>query len=469
MLTNLPWTLCVCGSSKSYCGSVSGHAAPVSCRGRKLRTMPVKRSIATIFAALLMLVAFHNASGQSSSVVKIRTLQIDAEARPGIGQFVTADDVQHLVYNLYITNWNDQDLRFAAVEMVDAATGQRLARFDRQALEDSFRLRTTRQISGKATPANRLLPSGRTAIISLEVKLPPGASLPGAVRHRIEFESDPNLQLIQDDGSLSSELVSFSEPMSINRRPPPIIDAPLRGGPWRCGNGLNFRNSHSSIYASNKIARLHVPQLFGCDFFKVDANGNQLPSPFPDIISSSMFYGYGADVIAVADGRVVKIHDGIPENVPQVDGRVIMPVPLTDATVAGNMVALKIGERQYAFYAHLQPGSLRVKVGDRVRKGQLLGKLGNSGNSAGPHLHFHVGIGPELNSYDAVPHVYRSYRLSGHGKPDPAKRRRIEFKVPTDNAMVTFLSNEHAGDPERRGSAGNASARLKRQSNKSRR
>ena len=408
---------------------------------RNLCTMLVKRSIATIFAALLTFVPFPNARGQSSSVVKMRTLQIDDEARPGIGQFVPADDdLQHLVYELYVTNWNDQDLRFAAVEVRDAATGQQLTRFDRQALEDPFRLRTTRWPSDKGGPANRLLPTGRTAIIAMEVKLPPGGSVPAAVHHRIEFESDPNLQMIRDDGSLSSDLVSLSEPLPINSQPPLVIDAPLRGGPWRCANGLGFGNAHGSIYAANKIARLHVPQRFGCDFGKVDAEGNTLPNPFPNIINSSMFYGYGADVIAVADGRVVKVKDGIPENVPQADGRVVMAVPLTDITVAGNMVALEIGKGQYAFYAHLQPGSILVKVGDRVRTGQLLGKLGNSGNSVGPHLHFHIGSGPELNGYDAVPHVFRSYWLSGHRKPDPAKRRRIDFKVPTDWSMVTFPS-----------------------------
>jgi len=279
--------------------------------------------------------------------------------------------------------------------------------------------------------------------MTVEVKLPLGASMPGAVRHRIHFEPDPNLQLIQDDGSVSSELVAVSEPMPINRMRPLVIDAPLRGGPWRCGNGIGFGNSHEAIYASDKIARMHVPQRFGCDFSKVDANGDSLPSPFPNIISSSMFYGYGADVVAVADGRVVKIQDGIPENVPRADGKVIMPVRLTDRTFPGNMVALEIGEGQYAFYAHLQPGSLRVKEGDRVRRGQLLGKLGNSGNTGGPHLHFHVCSGPLLNSCDFVPHVYRSYWLSGHardGKPDLAKRKQIGLKGPTEGSFMTFAT-----------------------------
>lgn len=410
-----------------------------------LRSHPrpgITRLVVIIIAALLAFIFFANAWGQSSNVVKIRTLQIDSDVRPTVGQFVPADDgVQHLAYELFVTSWHyTKELRFATVDVEDAATGKRLARFDSKALEDPFNLRIT-QYPGKAGPANRLLPPGRTAIITLDVKLPFGASVPAAVRHRIQFESDPNLQLIQDDGSFSSELVSFSEPTQINRTSPLVIGPPLRGGPWRCGNGFALGNSHEALYASNKIARMHVPQRFGCDFGKVDATGDTLPSPFPDIISSSMFYGYGADVIAVADGRVVETVDGVPENVPRIDGKVLTPVPLTDRTNPGNMIALEIGEGQYAFYAHLQPGSLRVQKGDRVREGQLLGKLGNSGDSVGPHLHFQVCNSPQLNSCDFLPHVYRSYWLSGYArdrKPDPAKRKRIDFKVPTDGSFMTF-------------------------------
>lgn len=423
-----------------------------------LLTSLVKRSIVTIFAALLLFVVLPNARAQSTStnqttVVKIRTLQIDAWARPRVGQFVPADDdVQHLAYELYVTNWHyTKELRFAAVDVEDVATGKRLARLDSKALEDPFTLRIT-QYPGKAGPANRLLPAGRTAIITLDVKLPLGASVPAAVQHRIQFESDPNLQLIQDDGSVSSELVSFSEAMPINRRPPLVIGPPLRGGPWRCGNGFGHGNSHEWIGATNKKARMYVPQRLGCDFSKVDPDGEVMLQTGPPGIYAARFYGYGADVIAVADGRVVDILDGVPENTPQPNWTFVPPVPLTDRTNPGNLVSLKIGEGQYAHYAHLQPGSLRVKVGDRVRRGQLLAKLGNSGNAAGPHLHFQVSNGPQLNGSDFVPHVYRTYWLSGRArnspgfiegqgswqKPDPAKRRRIDFKVPTDWSFMTF-------------------------------
>lgn len=413
----------------------------------------MKQLITAIFAVLLVFVSLPSAQTQTSSVVKMKSLLIDAHARPGIGQFVPGDDdVQHLVYELFIVNWNKEDLRFASIEVEDAATGKLLARFDSKALEDPNRISTVPFNTDLKGPANRVLLAGRTAVSTIHVTLPLGASLPAAVQHRIKFEPDPNLQLILDDGSLSSELFAVSEPMPIDRRPPLLIGPPLRGGPWRCGNGFSGGgwNSHDAMYAAYKKARIHIPQRFGCDFRLVDQDGEVLrPTGTTDLVNSQ-FYGQGADVIAVADGLVVDTVEGVPENIPRVDGKIIPPVPLTDRTNAGNMVALKIGEGQYAFYAHLVPGSIRVKKGDRVRKGRVLGKVGNSGNSVGPHLHFQVSRGPELNGHDFLPHVYSGYVLGGYErdrKLDRAKgtrfefkRRRIDFKVPTDGAFMTFPS-----------------------------
>jgi hypothetical protein len=397
-------------------------------------------------AILAILATFTIAPAQSDKVEKVTSLRIDADVRPAIGQFVTGDDdVRHLAYELLITNWHRVDLFLASVEIEDAATGKRLVRFDSKELEDPIRINTVPFNTDFKGPANRVLLAGRTAVMTIDVKMPLGASLPSAIRHRVEFESNPNLLMLLDDGSESSELFAFTKPMRIDRRPLLVIGPPLRGGPWRCGNGFSSGgwNSHDAMYAAYKKARIHIPQRFGCDFRLVDADGEVLrPTGTTDLVNSQ-FYGQGADVIAVADGLVVDTVDGVPENVPRVDGKVIPPVPLTEKTWAGNMVALKIGEGQYAFYAHLVPGSIRVKKGDRVRKGQVLGKVGNSGNSVGPHLHFQVSRGPELNGHDFLPHVYTSYWLSGYArnrKPDPAKRRRMDFKVPTDGSFMTFPS-----------------------------
>jgi murein DD-endopeptidase MepM/ murein hydrolase activator NlpD len=94
-------------------------------------------------------------------------------------------------------------------------------------------------------------------------------------------------------------------------------------------------------------------------------------------------------VFAVADARVAAVVDGIPENTPGENSRA---VPMRVATVLGNYVVLDFGARaagglhRFALYGHLQPGSLKVQAGDSVHQGQVLGVIGNSGNSDGPHL-----------------------------------------------------------------------------------
>jgi hypothetical protein len=82
-------------------------------------------------------------------------------------------------------------------------------------------------------------------------------------------------------------------------------------------------------------------------------------------------------------------------------------------TVGGNYVVVDIGGGHFAFYAHLQPGSLTVKVGDRVRQGQVLGLLGNSGNSDFPHLHFHLTDSPSPLASDGLPYEFTSFSSDG--------------------------------------------------------
>jgi murein DD-endopeptidase MepM/ murein hydrolase activator NlpD len=87
-----------------------------------------------------------------------------------------------------------------------------------------------------------------------------------------------------------------------------------------------------------------------------------------------------------------------------------------DATIqmaAGNHVVVDIGGGRFAFYAHMQPGSLKVKAGDKVTTGQVLGLLGNSGNTDTPHLHFHVMDGPSPLFANGLPFVFTSFTGEG--------------------------------------------------------
>src|SRR5262249_49564043 len=124
-----------------------------------------------------------------------------------------------------------------------------------------------------------------------------------------------------------------------------------------------------------------------------------------DSTKNENWYGYGVPVSSATDGVVTATKDGIIENVPLAPTRA---VPITLETVGGNHVIIQSGDR-YFFYAHLQPGSLAVKRGDRVRAGQSLGRLGNSGNSDAPHLHFHVTDGNSPLGSEGLPYAFDAF------------------------------------------------------------
>ena len=102
------------------------------------------------------------------------------------------------------------------------------------------------------------------------------------------------------------------------------------------------------------------------------------------------------------------VENGMPEQVP---GK--LPEGATIQMAGGNHVVVDIGEGRFAFYAHMQPGSVRVEVGDRVRAGQVLGLLGNTGNTDAPHLHFHIMDGPSPLQSNGLPFVHT--RFTGEG------------------------------------------------------
>jgi murein DD-endopeptidase MepM/ murein hydrolase activator NlpD len=114
-------------------------------------------------------------------------------------------------------------------------------------------------------------------------------------------------------------------------------------------------------------------------------------------------------VLSVAGGVVARIKDGIPDNTPVGS----IPPDLTTETVGGNSVWVDIGGGRFAYYGHLQPGSLTVDVGDHVRRGQVLGLLGHSGNSSAPHLHFHVTDAPLLADSNGLPFMFRFFESEG--------------------------------------------------------
>ena len=126
------------------------------------------------------------------------------------------------------------------------------------------------------------------------------------------------------------------------------------------------------------------------------------------------YFAFGAEVLAVADGTVVFVRDGMPEDTPN-EPPTTLHQPLD---YGGNEVVLEIAPGVYAFYAHLQPGSIRVQIGETVTTGQVLGLLGNTGNSTAPHLHFQLADGPDVLTATSLPFVIDHDRW-----PDRSRRR----------------------------------------------
>ena len=131
------------------------------------------------------------------------------------------------------------------------------------------------------------------------------------------------------------------------------------------------------------------------------------------------WFGYGAPIRAVAAGRVVSLRDGMPE-VPPFITLADNPTVTRPSEFGGNGVVVKIRPGVFALYAHMQPDSVQVEVGQRVRTGQTLGLLGNSGNTAGPHLHFTINEGQGTLTYAGLPHEIDRYRLAGTAAPGAA-------------------------------------------------
>ncbi len=158
-------------------------------------------------------------------------------------------------------------------------------------------------------------------------------------------------------------------------------------------------------------------------------------------IRPDQWNGFGSDVLAVADGVVVAALDDTLDEAAQ-------PVALENAS--GNYVAIDIGSGQFAFYEHLQRGSVTVKAGQRVRRGQVIARLGSSGStSIGPHLHFHIADANSLLGAEGLPYVFRQFaHLGGYASLDAlvngltpsltARERQAALERPAPNAILRF-------------------------------
>jgi murein DD-endopeptidase MepM/ murein hydrolase activator NlpD len=336
------------------------------------------------------------------------------------------DSGAFLSYELTITNLTPDGMLLKRVEVMSAADTTR----DLLSVADSSLNRIIARPGLNVMPSERTrVANGTRGLLYLWVPVSRG-NAPSSLRHRLTFQ-----RLAGDSATFTlSGAVTPVEPAAVS------IRAPLRGE-WMAANGPSNASGHrrTALALDGTVA---IGQRFAIDFLQIDSAGRTW-RPGTDSTDNASYYAYGNQIYSVGDGIVVETKDSIPENRPR--SPVARAVPINLVTVGGNHIVVDMGKGHYAFYAHVQPGSLRVKLGDRVKAGQVLALLGNSGNSTEPHLHFHMGDNVSPLGSEGIPYSLPALELIGRCELSAAGVRcsrasPMTFKdaMPLQNQLVRF-------------------------------
>jgi murein DD-endopeptidase len=321
-----------------------------------------------------------------------------------------------LVYELHVMNVSPQPWTIQKIDVFSGDSGNPLLQtLAPDAIESSI----VRPGTSLAGADRRLLGGAGWAVTYLWIPVD-GTAPPPSVFHRLTVGASSGA------GPQVRELEGPTVPVL---RGLPTIGPPLRGGPWRASNGPSNESGHRRV-----LTTLDTAERFAIDYVKLGDDNLAFRN---ERLVLENHHAYGAEVLAVADGVIAALQDGIPD-------RVGPPQPSYPFDLTGNRIILDIGQTRYAAYSHLKPGSIRVKVGQLVKRGDVIALLGNSGNAPVPHLHFQVQDAPGLAT-EGLPYRHESFEVLGQCQGPPiagqctrtaAVTRRNE--IPLNNMIVQF-------------------------------
>jgi hypothetical protein len=311
-----------------------------------------------------------------------------------------SDGRRHIAYELELTNATGLSATVSRVEVRAPGVRRALADISGEALVAAM-TRPGGLPEGTPDSDSTIMASSSVAIVWLDVILPRGQRVPPTLEHHVS-------------GSLAAPTpVQFSSSLGTvdtARRAPVELGPPLKGGTWVADEGCCSAPTHHRRGLAPINGSLLVPQRFAIDWAMLDAQNRAWVG---DPTKLTSYIGYGQPEIAAARGVVVSSVDGIKDNTPQ---GTLEDLPSIVETV-GNHVIVRIAPGRFLLYGHMKRGSVRVKLGQHVRAGQMLGEVGNSGNSSTPHLHFQVLTRPTFFPSDSVPFTFRRFRLLGQAEP----------------------------------------------------
>jgi hypothetical protein len=331
-------------------------------------------------------------SGETRSVGKHESLValIVSPVEPAVA-FRGSDGAYLVSYELRVFNATPLTLVPARVS-VSTPSGEVIEKLDRAQVTDALALPGTR--SGVGT-----LRGGQRATLYITLTFDVRSKIPDRLVHRIAVRS----------GRLPGGR-AVSSPAVVKVRN--AFEVPVLGPPLPAGRGYvaadsccsSVRHRRASLAIDN---REWLAQRFAVDWEQIDAGGRFVKRG-GDPKDPADYAIYGARAIAATDATIVHVIDGLPEQTP---GALPSGISLREAD--GNSIVAKLRDGLYMLYAHLQAGSIKVKEGDTVKRGDLLGLVGNSGNTSAPHLHFHVMDGPSALTSEGVPYVIDTFATQG--------------------------------------------------------
>jgi murein DD-endopeptidase MepM/ murein hydrolase activator NlpD len=308
-------------------------------------------------------------------------------------QVVRGDDgMDHVEYDLLVVSVLDAPVTLSSVTVL-ALHGKELGTVDGNTLAAA----TQELFSHKAVPA---IPASGAVAVEIDVAMKAG-TVPARLTNRIAYTIPAD--------AVSAPLVAATEvdgpEVEVDRDAPFVIkQPPLEGDGWLATSACCEPNPHTDLRLAIDGLRIDTGERFAIDWGQVK-DGRIYEG---DGSINEQHHAFGANIVAIADGTVAFVHDGEPEETPGTS-----KLATRAEAIGGNKVILEVGPKVYAAYEHLQPGSLTVKVGDKVEAGTVLAKLGNSGPSTGAHLHFGLLDRPDIFTGRSLPFVFDRYTLAG--------------------------------------------------------
>ncbi len=363
-----------------------------------------------IFCALITGAVFHiggcnKSNGSGGAMVG----GIQNEFTPIVVSFVTephpvlgSDGKYHLVYELQLTNANSFTWRINSVEVLDAYNNEKIF-----ALFSGDTVTPNNQIIPGRIPSETLA-RGETSVFFITFSVDNLNDIPEKITHRLKITVPGGIP----EGFLAflslppdtQQLVQIEAESYVPEANAVVMGPPLKGTKWVAADGCCTSERHvRAVLPIN--GKLVISQRFAIDWEKLNDEDRIFVGDPQDVTS---YFCYGEEILAVGEGRVVIAVDKYDDQIP---GQLPPGIPLEEAD--GNFVVIDLGGGNFAFYAHMIKGSVAVEAGDFVTRGQVIGLVGNTGNTTAPHLHFHMMSGPSTFGSNGIPYMIYEYDLIG--------------------------------------------------------